>query len=121
MSEVYLFAEDEVKAGKPRIDLNRLTVQNESMSELEFLKSVGVKALPLTDELRQIVLTERAGKAGERTVTLGNYGPIVLVRIADGCVVNKFTGHDINRPLKLTRETVQQLRAILGGAAKENE
>lgn len=116
---LYILAESEVRASKPRIDLNRMTVHEENVSDLEFLTSLGVKAIPLTDDLRRLVLAERNGKSGERMVTLGDFGPILVVRIEDGVVVNKFTGHDLNRPMKLTRETVKQLVGIFGATTKE--
>lgn len=115
--KLVVLADPAPRPGKPRIDPESLKVETDSLSDFEFVKKLGIDVRPLTPELKSIIVDDRSVKSGGKPTLLGDLGAILIVRLDDGEVVNRYSGSDFGRPMAVSRDTVRQLYQLFCGAA----
>lgn len=113
--KLVVLADPTPRAGKPRIDPESMKVEVDDLSDFDYVKKLGIDVRPLTPELKKIVVEERSGKAGGKPTTLGALGSILIVRLEDGQIVNRYSGSDFGCPMAVSRDSVRQLYEVFRG------
>ena len=82
-----------------------------------FAKRHKLNYVPMKDSLRKRVLYEKKGavkgrNAARKTVTLGDLGPFVIVKLKDGDIANDWGYHGLAKPMSVTPNTLLGLKGL---------
>ena len=112
--EMALFGDGDHKWSEQVVNTATGKVQTREFALREVLDEAKVCWTAMSDELKDLVLYEKAapGGKGKKPVKLGDLGPLVLVKVLDGQIANLFSLRDFGKPMPISVHTLKALCRI---------